>query len=225
VKVEPSEERKPARMVSLARGVMTVEDTRIVTTRYTIVTGAQAPSRIFVRHARGYGLTAGALPPETETTEEAYLIPLPIAPKKTSVLTVEERQPRREDLSILTTDGARLGEYLQGGGLKAEEEKRVRDMIAMRSQVGRLTLEISAIQTQLGDLAMRSQELRENLKAIERTPRASAVQQKLLDRLSEAAKQTEDLSAKLAAKNADLAEARAGLTEALRELRIEEKKP
>ena len=64
-----------------------------------------------------------------------------------------------------------------------------------------------------------------NIKAIEKTPRAAAVQQKLVDRLAEVAKQTEDLSAKLAAKNADLAEARANLTEALRELRIDERAP
>lgn len=224
VRPEVEEARQPVRLVSLAKGVMTVEDARVVTTRYTIDVGMQAPARIFVRHARGYGLTAGALPPGAETTPEAYLIPLPIAPKKTSVLTVEERAPARMDLSILATDATKLGEYLKGGGIEAEQEKQLREAVSKRALIGRLMLEIEGLQTQLADIASRSQELREDLKAIERTPRASAVQQKLLDRLAAASKQAEDLSTKLASKSADLAEARAALAEALRDLRIEEKK-
>lgn len=225
VKVEPEETRKPLRLASVARGIMTVENSRILTTRYTINPGMQSPAKVVVRHPRGAGFSAEGLPPGTETTDDAYLIPLPIAPKKLSVLTIEERRPEREDLSIVSTDAGKLAEYLTGAGLSADQEKRVRDMVEQRSLVGRLVVEIEGLQAQLGDIAQRSQELRESLRAIERTPRASAVQQKLLDRLAEATKQSEDLSTKLATKSADLAEARASLTEALRELRIQEKKP
>jgi outer membrane protein OmpA-like peptidoglycan-associated protein len=224
VDVEPSEVQKPRRLVSLARGTMSVEDSRILTTRYTITPGAQVPARIFLRHRRGAGFSsAGSLPPGTETTDEAHLIPIPIAPRKTSVVTIEETKPQRSNLSILDADGPRLAEYLQNSGLSADDEKRVRDVVAMRTAMGRTLADIDALQTQLADTAQRSAELRESLRAIERTPRAGAVQQKLLDRLAEATKQAEDLSTKLASKNADLAEARANLTEALRDLRIEEK--
>jgi hypothetical protein len=78
------------------------------------------------------------------------------------------------------------------------------------------------LRTRLGDLAQRSFELRESLRTIEKTPRAAALQQKLLDRLGEATKETEELSRNLSEDGAALGEARAQLTEGLRELVIEE---
>ena len=49
------------------------------------------------------------------------------------------------------------------------------------------------------------------------------LQQKLVERLAEAASRTEQLSTRLADRGAAQAETRARLTESLRELRIEEK--
>lgn len=222
VEIAKEEASRPVRLISLARGWMTVEDSRMVTTRYKIAAGLQAPARIFVRHARGGGFTADDLPPGTETTPEAYLVPIPIQEKRSSTLSIEERRPERMTLDILATDGAKLAAYLHNSRLRPDAEKRVREVVDLRNQVGRIARDIETLRTQLNDLGQQSSELRENLAAIEKTPKANALQQRLLDRLGAATKQMDELSVKLSSATVDLAEAKARLTESLREFRIEE---
>jgi outer membrane protein OmpA-like peptidoglycan-associated protein len=225
VEVETLSDQSPARLVSVARGVMTVEDDFKATTRYRVTVGAQAPARLFLRHARKAGYEAAPLPPDTSTSSEAYLIPIPITPRKSSVLAVEERQVRRAELPILATEGPRLAAYLKGSALPPDVGKRLREIVTLRSEAGRLEREMEALRAQLGDLGQRSYELRESLRSIEKTPRAAALQQKLLDRLAEAAKQSDEASQKLAADNMALSEARAQLAESLRDLRVEPPAP
>jgi outer membrane protein OmpA-like peptidoglycan-associated protein len=222
VEVAAKETSRPVRLIALARGQMTVEDSRIVTTSYSIAAGLQTPARIFLRHGRGAGFTATDLPPETETTPDAYILPIPIQERRSSTLAIEERKPERHVLDILATDGERLAAYLHNSRLHPDVEKRVREVVELRNEVGRFTRDISTIRTQLNDLGQQSSELRENLQAIEKTPRANALQQRLLDRLGAATKQMDELSAKLSTATVDLAEARARLAESLRDFRIEE---
>lgn len=222
VEVAAKEISKPVRLISLARGQMTVEDSRILTTTYSIAAGLQAPARIFLRHIRGAAFTATDLPPGTETTQGAYLVPIPIQEKRSSTLSIEERRPERHVLDILVTDGERLAAYLHNSRLHPDVEKPIREVVDLRNQIGRITRNISAIRTQLNDLGQQSSELRDNIQAIEKTPRAGALQQRLLDRLGATTKQMDDLMAKLSTATVDLAESRARLVESLRDLRIDE---
>jgi len=224
VRVVPETTEKPVRLISLAKGVMTVENASIVTTRYEITVGRQAPSRIFVRHPRSQGYEAQSLPPATESTPEAHLVPIPITPGKSSVLTIEERQPRRHAIGILDAEGARLDLYLSGSTLPSEIGGQVKEIVDLRVDLGKIEEEIEALRVQLADAGQHSAELRESLRAIEKTPRATPLQQKLLERLSQATARIDQLTAKLADRNAAHAEARARLTDKLRDVHLEERK-
>jgi hypothetical protein len=221
VQVDTEQTSRPRRILALARGVLTVEDTSVVTTRYAIAVGRQAPARMFLRHARRSGYEAAKLPPGTEASAPAYIVPLPIQAARKSELSIEETQPRQGQLAAAEIDGAQLGRYLQGSVLPAEAEQAVKDLVALRTEIGKIEAEMDALRVQLNDTAERSAELRESLRAIERTPRAAALQKTLLDRLTEATARAETLSAKLAERSAAVAEVRARLTERLRDLRIE----
>jgi outer membrane protein OmpA-like peptidoglycan-associated protein len=223
VKVGVEHTEVPVRLIALARGVMTVENSAIATTRYEIATGKSAPSRMFIRHDRRQGYTVKSLPPLTETTADAYLIPIPLTAGRPSVLTVEEREPRRQEITIVDAAGLRLGLYLDAGGLAQDIDKRVREIIALRVSVGKIEEQMEALRSQLGDVGKRSGELRESLRAIEKTPSAAALQRKLMDRLAEATTQGEQLSAKLIEQGVAHAEARAKLSESLRDLAFETK--
>lgn len=220
VTVSSESTEKPVKLVSIARGVMIVENVSIVTTRYEIAAGKQTPARMFVRHARRTGYTAQALPPETETTQEAHLVPIPMTPGRTSVLTIEERMPLNAQLAFMEPEGARLGLYLAESPLAPEADKEVRELIAMRAQLAKLDEDIDALRQQLNDAGQRSGELRESLRAIERTPKADPLQKKLMDALTEVTVKIEKLSATLADKRASHAEKRARLVERLREVRL-----
>jgi hypothetical protein len=218
---------KPVRLVALARGVMTVENVEVLTTRYEIAVGKQAPAVMFLRHARHDGFEARDLPPGTETTASAHLVRVPLAPGKTSVVTVEERRPRRTEITVLEGAGKQLGLYLSAvapGSAPSEIDAAVREVVALRVELGKLEEETGALREQIGDVAQRAAELRASLHAVEKTPRAGEIQKKLLDRLTAATAQGEALAAKLAERSATQTELRTKLTEMLREVKLEEKK-
>lgn len=223
VEVEVDEDERPRRILRLARGVISVENTHLVRTRYKIQAGRQAPPRMFLRHERRAGYEPATLPPGTETSAAAALIPLPLQAGSPSELTVDETQPRRRELAVMDVEGPELGRYLAGSSFPPEAEKAVREVVGLRTELGKIDDEIGALRRQLDDTAQRSAELRESIRAIERTPRAAGLQKTLLDRLTEATARSEALSAKLADRNAALAEARAQLTEKLRDLKLEAK--
>src|SRR5262249_2827923 len=182
-------------------------------------------SRIYVRHERRQGYETKRLPPATETTLAAYLMPIPIEPGKPSVLAIDDVQPRRHEIAVQSLEGVKLALYLQGSSFPPPVEQQVKELIALRVELAKIEDEIESLRNQLGDAAQRSAELRESIKAVEKTPRAAALQQKLVERLAEATSRAEQLSTKLADRSAAQAEARARLTESLRELRIEETAP
>lgn len=223
VEVEVQEEERPRRILAIARGVVSVENTHVVRTRYRIQVGRQAPPRMFLRHERRAGHAPATLPPATETSAAAALIPLPLQGGRPSELTVEETQPRRRDLGVMDVEGPQLGLYLAQSSLPPEAEKAVREVVGLRTEIGKAEDELRALRQQLDDTAQRSAELRESVRAIERTPRAAELQKTLLARLAEATARSEALSAKLADRSAALAEARAQITERLRDLTLEAK--
>jgi outer membrane protein OmpA-like peptidoglycan-associated protein len=225
VRVTSEEAEQPVRILALNRGVMSVENSFSVTTRYEITPGKQAPSRIYLRHERREGYEVKRLPPGTETTSAAHLMPIPIQPGKPSVLAIEEVQPRRREISVFSAEGAKLGLYLQGSALPPDVEKQVRELISLRVEFAKIEDELTSLRDQLNDAVQRSAELRESIRALEKTPRAAALQQKLVERLAEATGRTDKLSTKLADRSAAQAEVRARLSESLRELRIAEKPP
>jgi outer membrane protein OmpA-like peptidoglycan-associated protein len=222
VRVEPRTARSPLRVVAAAKGVLTVEDLVSITTHYKVTVGDRPPARLFLRHARNAGYEPEKPPAQTETTDEALLVPVAVGSGWRGEVTVEERRKVRETISILSTEAAKLAAYLQGSKLSSDADKKLREMVTLRGEVGRLDHEIDSLRVRLGDLAQLSSELRESLRTIEKAPRAAALQQKLLERLADATKQTEELSRKLTDDGAALSEARARLAEGLRELLVEE---
>jgi predicted nuclease with TOPRIM domain len=222
VRLTPSTARTPVRIVAVAKGMLLVEDQLVLTTRYHLTVGDRPPARLFLRHPRAGGYEPDKPGPDTEMSEEALLVPVAIGSGWQGDVSILERRNVRQQIPILGTEAARLVAYLAGSKLPAAAEKKLREMVQLRGEEDRLGHEIDSLRARLSDLAGRAAELRESLKTIEKTPRAAALQQKLLERLGEATKESEELSRKLSDDGASLNEARARLADGLRELVIEE---
>ena len=220
--VRPTTEQsqRPMRIAAIARGVLTVEDEEVVTTRYEAHVGQQPPARLVVRHGRRAGYEVKTLPPGTDSTPDAYTIPLPVSPGQRSVLVVEERRTVRREVGVADTAAATLAAYVKGSTLPPDLEKRVHGVLTLRSEIEAREQEIEALHESLTDAGARAGELRASLRAVERTPRAGAVQKQLLDRLATASREIEDQSARLAEKTTDQSLARARLAQELRDLRL-----
>lgn len=213
---------EPVRIVSLARGMLRVTDRRRYVTSYEITPGHNVPNHIVVRHPRIVGYEPFNLPPETETTPEAYFIRLPIQPQKTVRIDIEEAMPLVRQWVLLTTDGERLALYVRGSTLPAELQKKMDRIVTLRKLTVTTDDKLDRLRQKRNESLERAAELRENIKTIEKTVAADKLRKLLLDRLTEVTKQIDDMSAEIAKQGDEAAMARAELDDAVRDLVIEE---
>lgn len=222
VSVETNTRSAPLRMVSVVRGTMTVVDSSILRTTYTVSPGARATARIFLRHASAPGHAPVALPPGALPAGDAWLVPLPLAPGRPSVITVEERQPVRRTIALADAGGD-LFAYVEPAELAPDLDRRLRDALSLRDTLGRARDAEAHVRQRLADVAERAAELRENLRATDRAGApAAALRRQILDQLARANAETADLSAQQATLRATTLDLRTRLGDAIRDLTIDE---
>src|SRR5262249_10941422 len=159
---------KPVRIVSIHRGVITVENAGIHTTTYAIVAGREPPKLLFVRHDKHAGYTARDLPPNTEDRGDSYLVPVLLEAGKKSALVVEERESRRRTIELLDAGSTQIGLYVEGSKLPPEIAKKLATAIALRKDLGALEEARAQIRTRINDVSSRAEELRQSLKTLEK---------------------------------------------------------
>jgi len=213
---------EPVRIVSLARGVLRVTDRSRVATSYHVTPGHNVPNTLVIRHPRRMGYEALELPNGTETTPDAYFIRVQMAGQEPLDIDIEEARPVERQWVLLTADGERLSLYVRGSSLSTELQKKMDRIVALRKLLGPAEDALQRLRDKRSDSAERAAELRENIKAIEKTTGAETLRRLLLDRLADVTKQLDDLSVDIARKGDEAALARAELDDAVRDLVIEE---
>jgi outer membrane protein OmpA-like peptidoglycan-associated protein len=215
---------QPQRIVAIHRGVVTVEVSEVRTTHYTIAAGREPAHTLYIRHTKLAGGSAKDLPPGTQDRGGDYLVPLPLAPGKTSALAIEERTPRRRTIQLQDAGATQLGLYVEGSHLPPAVAERLAGAVAARRELGALDEQITAERDRVGDLAGRAEELRENLRALEKVRGADDLRKKLLADLAQATADADTVQRSLTAKGEAQAAARGRLQDALRELVLDETK-
>ena len=225
VRTEVTKRREPRRVVSAVRAEVVLEDTVVSASRYTVDPGAQSPSRIFLRHAHLPGYTARALPPESESTPVADLVPIPLTARRQSVVTLEQTRPDRRTLSLLDDVSTDLAPYLPASsdGMR----QRLTAVLDQRNALARAEREAEEIREQLADVAERNAELRETLRTLGAVADAArvALRTRLTQQLTASMVRHEALSRDLAARGANASMLRTQLVDALRGLRYDADAP
>jgi outer membrane protein OmpA-like peptidoglycan-associated protein len=219
---EADDSERPVKIVSIARGVLTVENAGVRVTRYTIAAGREPAKQIYIRHAKAHGYVAKDLPPGTQDRGDSYLIPLPLQAGKSSVLSLEERQPRRQSMQILGAGATEIGAYLEGSHLPSPVVERLRVAIALRKEMGTLEEDLETLRTRLADASDRADDIRENLKTVDKVRGADDLRRRLVASLSQATAESDALAKKLGLESEALASARQKLADSLRELNLAE---
>jgi len=216
------ETEQPIRIVSIQRGVLTVENAGVRVTNYAIAAGHDPAKQIYIRHEKAYGYAAKDLPPGALDRGDSYLIPLPLQPEKTSVLTIEERQPRRHTLQILDAGAIEIGLYVKGSHLPAPVLEKLRVAVELRKEMGKIEEGLEGVRERVADLGARADEIRENLKSLQKVGGADALRKKLVASLTEVMTEADTLARKLGGDSEALAAARAKLQDALKDITLEE---
>lgn len=212
----------PARIVGLADGLLQVERTRTLRTTYAIEAGQRTAARIFIRHARASGYEPTNLPPHTETSPDALLVPIPLTPGRDSSLVIEEHRAVRHAIDLTHDLSVDLTPYLEGSDLEAPIETRLAELLEARNGLVRIHEEAALLNHQLAESALRSAELRAAIESLdERAGRSSSpVRRRIAGRLENAVEHSERLAERLAEIRAREIEARSRLREAAQELRF-----
>jgi outer membrane protein OmpA-like peptidoglycan-associated protein len=227
VEVTTAGDEAPQRLVTVARGVATVENAAIRRTTYTIAAGASARGRIFLHHLPRAGFTVGELPPGSERGDDAVLIPLPLTAGKTSTVVVEERRPVVRRIELLDEGALPLAAYLEGAHLPPAVRAQADAVVAARAALGGVEAELAGLREQLADAGARVAELEDSLRATSKLPgaEAAALRRRLLASLADATAGADRLALAIAARAARLAEARVILQTAITGLGLEMSAP
>ncbi|MDC0739864.1 OmpA family protein [Polyangium mundeleinium] len=213
---------EPVRIVALARGVLRVTDRQRLVTTYDVEPGHNVPNTLVLRHPRTFGYEPVVLPEGTEKTPDAYLIRVALTPHKPTKIAIEEARPVERQWLVLTADGERLALYLKGSALPEGTQKRMARIVELRRTLGAANDELGRLREKRQEATDRAVELRENVKAIEKTPQADKLRKMLLERLESVTKAGDELAVKITQRSDDAAIARAELDDAVRDLVIEE---
>jgi len=221
VTVTTGDDERPVRLIAIQRGMVTVETTGIRTTRYTVAAGREAARTIYIRHSKTAGFVPRELPPNAIDQGQSYLLPLPLAAAKTTVLAIEERQPRRRTIAIL--DGKHVGEvaaYVDGAPAPIADKLRV--VIALRKDLDAVEQDLGLLRTRVGDLSQRAAEIRESIRAIDKVNGAGDLRKKLVANLAQVTADSDAVARTLGAKTEAISSSRGRLADAIRELTLDE---
>jgi hypothetical protein len=222
VTVARDDDERPIRIVAIERGVLTVENAGMRVTSYSIATGRDPAKQIYVRHDKAEVYTTKDLPPGTQDRGDSFLVPLPLQPGKISTLTIEERQPRRHTLQLLDAAATEIGMYIEGSHLTGAVLERLQAATSLRKEMGAYEESVEAARTRLADLALRADDLRENIKTLANVRGADDVRKRLLASLAQVTTDADAQAKKLGIASEALATARNKLAESLRELSLDE---
>jgi outer membrane protein OmpA-like peptidoglycan-associated protein len=219
ITVDNTDDERPIRIVSIQRGVLTVENAAIRTTTYKIEAGADPAKRIYIRHAKAYGYTAKDLPPGTLDRGDAYLVPLPLQASKTSSFTIEERQPRKQTIQFLD-NGTQLGLYIEGSHLPPEVLEKLTAAIALRKEMGKIEENLEALRERLADLSNRADDSRQNLASLDKVRGADDLRRRLVASLTQSTAESDAVARQLGLASEALVTARQKLQDALKDITL-----
>ena len=218
VRARTSSREEPVALVAIERGMATVENRLVRTTRYEVSPGgARVPARMFLRHVSVAGYSTPALPPQTQETEDGYLIPIPLTPARTSVLAVEERRPVRRSMRVTADVAATLADYL-GDGVPAALRDGMGQIAVLRERLAAIEKEVEVLTDRLVEVGRRAADARASLEAVGQGGAAAALRRKLLSSLTASTSESERIGQELVARRAALVEARTRLLDAVKAL-------
>jgi hypothetical protein len=177
------------KVTRIVRGVLEVESFYQTTTTWD-VRGPASPEgfKVLIRQPQtGSNYELAQRPEGTEDLEGAWLIPVIVAPNKTSAtLQVVEQTPSNISIAIWDQQAIELLEkFLAADNLDAAARKKLQPIVDLRREIGRIDTEVDGLRRQQAELEQRAEQTRRNLEAIKKDPAASGLRTRLNARLEE----------------------------------------
>jgi hypothetical protein len=192
-----NENEEGARVAKIEAGQLEIERDWVVHTKYAFKNGSDLEARAMVKHPRLYDTRLHNPPKGTEDNlgTGSALIPIVVPKRGAAVLDVDERRIQRryaDWLSQLADDAVKA--YMADA---RADQGVVRDLRVAWEVRGKLRLaldERNKLQSESGLLENQSNELRRNLRAIEKNKTADELRKDLTERLAKASARLDEIT-------------------------------
>ena len=208
-------------LIRAVRGVFTCETKRITRYSYDVDNGSGEEVTLYVRRERRPGWTLVNQPKAIEEGG-AYYLPIALAKAGRTKVTVEEESPVRRDVDIWN-DFARqvIGLYIANAGADPAIAAQLKDVLALRDQVGQIDAQSQAAEEQRGALSQRQGEVRGNLQVLGKASKNDDLKSQLEKTLAELDGQLNELTRKLVKLSMDKAAANDRLAVLIRNIKFD----
>jgi hypothetical protein len=223
VVVEPQHRResRPGRLIRVTNGQVIVEVMNAQLTTYEVRNGGDRPSKLYIRHHRMGGAELHEPPPGVELTPGRALVPVTVAAQGKTKLVVEERTPARRTVSFMTSEAAEAVKlYLEGSAVDAAQGPALRRALELRQRLATLQSDLQRLETERRDMERTLRETRANLEAIKKVEGAADLRQRLVQRISEMDRRSDQITRQMVEKRTEESELRVRLDEAVRDITL-----
>ena len=219
--VEPGEHwsEEAGSLVRVRRGLITVRRFSQRKTLYRLRNGGTTATKVYLRHAR-WGQAELLAPPEgSELAPDKVLLPVAVPAHGAAELTVVERTPSEQELSIIDP---RVGEaaalWLTGPAASDPKNAQLKSALELSGQLSKLDTSIANSEREQAEVSAASGEARKNLKAIEKLATAKDLRTRLFERLKQLDARGAELTTQLIETRTKRAELEVRVNEALDQL-------
>ena len=185
VNANTKSERDRVTRVVIAAGVMTQHLEVREKKTYTFRNEDSTPRAVLVEHPirGGFRLQPGLEP--AETTAAYYRFRLPVKPKETASLVVEEARPVESAIQIseITEDHIEL--YMRQKSIPEEAVAAFRRILALQSAASDLAEQVEELEERRKEIFKDQERVRENLKSLKGTPEEKALTQRYTQQMNE----------------------------------------
>ena len=177
------------RLIRIVHKILEVESFKRKTSTWTAKAQTMKDGyTVIIRHPKaGWNYKLQQKPAGTEELQDAYLVPLVVpAGRRSASVDVVEQTPSKISLSIWDSRAIPLlDNLLVATNIGAAEREKLRPIVQLRAEIGRIDTKIRAMEDQRATLDQRASETRRNLLAIKKDAAAGALRARLSKRLEQ----------------------------------------
>jgi hypothetical protein len=192
-----TENEEGARVARIEAGQLTIERDWVVHTKYAFKNGSDEDAKAMVKHPRLHGtrLHEPAKGTEDNLGSGSALVPVTVPKRGSAVLDVDERriQQRYVDWLSQLADEA-VKSYMADARAEANVVRDLKVAWEVRGKLRTALDEKAKLQAESNLLENQSDELRRNLRAIEKNKTAEELRRDLTDRLAKAAARLDEIT-------------------------------
>ena len=183
---EGAEEDRIAKLVTVARGIVTAEVQHRRQTRFTITSRLHAPSTVYLRHRLEPGWALVEAPSAFTRVGDSQLFQVDLAAGQTASVTIAEATPVQRTLELSSEQAlGMMTLYVREDAPTTELKAQIAALLATHRGTADLLDKIATLRDELAEYRMRSGELHAQLVTLKAVKTGGELMQTLRTRLAE----------------------------------------